>query len=141
MTAPKLDRLTGFLDDMRRDMATPAHSAMARTAADGGRSVRSLLAGGEEGIKRALQLALSSKTSLVCEHNGYQIVVVNPERAFVGTIGPGGVYVSDGENAIGFDPASGRVETAGRVRQVGPFYWDLGEADGRDGVFIVPLED
>jgi hypothetical protein len=136
-----LDRLTAFLDGIRRKMVTPAHSAMGRAAADNGRTVRQLMAGGEDGIKQALQLALSSKTSLTCEHNGYQIVVVNPDRAFVGTLGPGGLYVTDGENTISFDPTAGEVETAGQVYQRGPFYWDLRPGGDSDGVFIVPLED
>jgi hypothetical protein len=141
MTILKLDRLTAFLDGVRRGMVSPAHSATARAATESGRSVQALLKGGEEGVKQALQLALSSKTSLICEHNGYQIVVANPQRAAVGTVGPGGLFVTDGENSISFDPTSGTVECDGRVIQRGPFYWDLGETDGADGVFIVPLED
>ena len=141
MTIPLGDRLAIFIDGMRRHMATPAHSAAARAADDSGEAVQALLRGGDEGLKQALQLAIGSKTSLVCEHNGYQIVVANPDRAFVGTVGAGGLVVTDGTNSVIFDPTTGALATDGEVHRRGPFYWDLGDRNAKDGVFIVPLED
>ena len=135
------DRLATLIDNMRRRMATPAHAAAARAAEDSGEAVQALLGDGDDGLKRALQLAIGSKTSLICEHNGYQIVVVNPDKALIGTVGAGGVVVTDGANSVIFDPTSGTIETDGETHRRGTFYWDLGDRNARDGVFIIPLED
>jgi hypothetical protein len=130
-------RLSRFLDGLREAMTTPAHAEMAEAAKTAGRAVQELLTDSEEGQRSALKAALGSPTSLISDFQNYRVVIANPVKAFIGAVNSGGILVSDGENSISFDPVSGILKTDGEVHARGAFYWDLGERDDRDGVFIV----
>jgi outer membrane lipoprotein-sorting protein len=120
-------------------MTTSAHKQVKTAAHEVGKAVQNLLTESEEGLEKALQLALKNKSSLISEYNGYKIVISNPVRAFVSTVGPGGILVSDGNNSVSFDPSSGILMTDGEVHSLGGYYWDLGARDDEDGLFIVKI--
>lgn len=133
-------RLGKFLEGLRAVAATPAHKNQQDTAQSTGRAVRELLTESDEGLQEALRLALASETSLISEYGSYRIIIANPVKAFIGTVGSGGIIVSDGESSVSFDPLSGLLKTDGEVYARGTFYWDLGPRDDQDGVFIVPKD-
>ena len=134
-------RLSKFLDTLREAMTTPAHAEIAEAAKTSGRAVQELLTDTEEGQRSALRAALGSPTSLISDFQNYRVVIANPVNAFIGAVNSGGILVTDGENSISFDPLSGILKTDGEVHARGTFYWDLGERDDQDGVFIVPRNE
>ena len=134
-------RLSTFLETLREAMSTPAHVEVAEAAKTTGRAVQELLTDTEEGQRSALKAALGSPTSLITEFQNYRVVIANPVNAFIGAVNSGGILVTDGKNSISFDPLFGILKTDGEVHARGTFYWDLGERDDQDGVFIVPRNE
>ncbi len=134
-------RLSSFVTKARDAMTTSAHKQVKTAAHEVGKAVQGLLTESEEGLEKALQVALQSKSSLITEYNGYKIVISYPVKAFVSSVGPGGILVSDGNNSVSFDPSSGILMTDGEVHSLGGYYWDLGARDDEDGLFIVKIPE
>ncbi len=135
------DALRAFLKGFEKDIDQSAQERIARAAKDVGAAVRELITDTEEGLEIALKRALAAPTSLVINYNGYQIIIANPVNATIGKVGGGGVIVTDGKNSVAFDTASGQSKIAGEVHKRGGIYWDLGERDGWDEVFIIPMKE
>lgn len=130
-------QLSKFIDDVRASMSTPAHKEVEGTAGSTGHAVQELLTDTEEGLQRALKTAANSETSLIFDYNRYRVVIANPVKASISTVGAGGILITDGENSIFFDTVTRSARTDGEVHSRGLCYWDLGPRDDEDGVFIV----
>ena len=135
------DALKAFVKGFEKAVDQSAQDRIARAAKHDGEAVRELITDTEEGLQIALKRAIEASTSLVINYNGYQVVIANPVHATIGKVGGGGIIVTDGKNSVAFDTVSGKSKLAGEVHQRGEIYWDLGERDGWDEVFIIPLKE